>query len=286
MRHPLIAATLALGLLAAVPAAYAAPAPFQIAMTFTSAQDKALLLAVFKSDVAGVQQALGAGASANARFPGGSFSNEEATEFGVDAMEDMGAYTRLSNAVEGRMTALLLATVNGNEEIVNLLLAKKADPNKQGGDSKFTPLMQAAKDKKNGIAKALLEAGANVAIKTDADWSALNLAIGNDNAELASILFAKGAPVKDIEVDSMPIVAGAIAHKMFDLADAMIDKGAEVKMRVCIAQAIEKGSLPLVKKLVAKGITWDAFEVKLAKDNYQEDIEAFLTAEFAKRKKK
>lgn len=283
MYRSFVAAALAIGLLTVAPSAWAVPAPYRIAATVSSEQDKELLVAVFKADVERVQAALDAGASVNARFSGETISEEEALDYGVVMMEDIPAFTQLTYANEARMTALLVAIRNESLEIVQLLLARRADPNMLSGDRRVGPLMQATVLKNRAIAMALMEAGADVNLRNSAGWAPLTLAIQYDSPDLAMVYLDRGAQVKDLKVRTLPLVAGAIAHGMVDLAAVLIDRGADIRPRVCMTLAIEKGSLPLVKKLV-QGTDWDATEVKLAKDKRQPEIEAYLRAELAKRR--
>lgn len=270
----LVALTLGLAPVLAPPAVAAPPAAFQLAALPQSA-DTNLLIAIFKDDAEGVKAALAAGAKADARFPGGNMTDDERALFGV-SMDDFGAFTRLDNAMSGRDNALTLATLRGKDEIVKLLLDAKAKVNAPGGEGAWTALMISAKAKTTTLSDMLLAAGADVNFKSKGDFTALGLAIENDNLDLATKIAAKVTLVKDMEVQSMPVVAAAIRHDMFAVADTLIDKGFDTKMRLCLQSAIEKGNLPLVKKLVAKGGLVEDYEIKLATDNYLDEIAAFL----------
>ena len=61
-------------------------------------------------------------------------------------------------------TALILASQNGNAEIVKLLLEKGSDINLQRSDG-FSALMAAVKDGHADVAKLLLEKGADPRLK-------------------------------------------------------------------------------------------------------------------------
>lgn len=181
MHQPFLAAALALGLLAL---------PVRAA-TYSSELEKSLLVAAFKSDPEWVAKALEAGASPNARFYGDAFGEEDALDFGVGLMEDFPAFVRLVQANDGRLTALMLATINGSPEIVRLLLARRADPNKRCGKLKDTPLMFAARNQNRAIATLLLDAGADPTLTNAHGETALTLATRHGDRELAELLRAR-----------------------------------------------------------------------------------------------
>ncbi len=195
MPRPLLPSALVLALLAPASAAWALPAPYRIAATYASKLDQQLLVAVFKSDPEWVDQLLAAGASPNARFYGDAFGEEDALDFGVGIMEDFPAYVRLVQANDGRMTALMLATLNGNPPIVARLLARRADPNRRSGDAKDTALMAAVRKGQREIALQLLAAGTDVTLKNAAGETALVLAERYAQRELAELLRAKAQEV-------------------------------------------------------------------------------------------
>jgi ankyrin repeat protein len=91
---------------------------------------------------------------------------------------------------EHGLTALLLAAINGYEDIVKLLLAdKKIDvnlANKQG----YTPLMRAAYFGHKNIVQDLLNAGANKQLVNDQKKTALQLAQDKGRTEIVKLLQA------------------------------------------------------------------------------------------------
>jgi len=94
-------------------------------------------------------------------------------------------------------TPLGLATHFGNEDVVRYLLAKHADPNiqSQNGYSVY-PLHAAISSNFDGIAKMLIEAGAEVNVLQASRTSPLHLAAQNGNIDLIILLLENGAQLE------------------------------------------------------------------------------------------
>lgn len=90
-----------------------------------------------------------------------------------------------------KTSALHLAIMNGNIDVVNQLI-KKADLNVQDamGD---TPLLTSIKFAKTSIAKMLIDGGANLEMATPYKMSPLHTAVIRGNREIISYLIAGGA---------------------------------------------------------------------------------------------
>lgn len=94
-------------------------------------------------------------------------------------------------------TPLGLATHFGNEDVVRYLLAKHADPNIQSQNGyNVYPLHTAISSNFDGIAKMLLEAGAEVNVLQASRTSPLHLAAQNGNIDLIILLLESGARVE------------------------------------------------------------------------------------------
>ncbi len=93
-------------------------------------------------------------------------------------------------------TALGMATHFGNEDIVRFLLEKGADPNthSQNGYNVY-PLHAAVGSGFDGIAKMLIEAGAEVNVLQTSRTSPLHLAAQTGNIDLIILLLENGASV-------------------------------------------------------------------------------------------
>ena len=94
-------------------------------------------------------------------------------------------------------TPLGLATHFGHEDLVRLLLAEGADPNRcsQNGYSVY-PLHTAISSNFESIAKMLIEAGAFVNVVQSSRMSPLHLAAQNGNIEIIILLLEQGASIE------------------------------------------------------------------------------------------
>lgn len=93
-------------------------------------------------------------------------------------------------------TPLGIATHFGNEDIVRYLLSKGADPNIQSQNGyNVYPIHTAIGSGFDGIAKMLVEAGAEVNVLQALRTSPLHLASQNGNIELIILLLENGASV-------------------------------------------------------------------------------------------
>ena len=88
---------------------------------------------------------------------------------------------------------LSIAARAGDEAMVNLLLDAGADVNAAAMDRRGSALIDAALGKYHGIARALLQNGADVDLKTTDGQSALIISVGLADAPLVEMLLAAGA---------------------------------------------------------------------------------------------
>jgi ankyrin repeat protein len=91
-------------------------------------------------------------------------------------------------------TALMLASMNGDPEIVNLLIRKGADINARSATG-YTALMYVSSKGDTAAAKLLIKKGADVNIRNNDGDTALMLASLNGNFEAAKLLVESGADV-------------------------------------------------------------------------------------------
>ncbi len=89
------------------------------------------------------------------------------------------------------LTALHWAAFRGFSDIVELLLAKGADPNIKGGPG-VTPLMQAAMNGHATVCSLLVAKGANINEPDNEGLTALHKAASDGHAEVVKILVAGG----------------------------------------------------------------------------------------------
>lgn len=104
--------------------------------------------------------------------------------------------TLLSSYSDHGFTALGIACHFGNEDIVRQLLLKGANPNQTSNNGyQVNPLYTAIHSGFDGIAKLLIEAGAEVNIVQSGNLTPLHAAAENGNIEMLIILLENGASV-------------------------------------------------------------------------------------------
>lgn len=119
---------------------------------------------------------------------------------GVNINQERDSATPTCGAPHSKFTSLYVATELGNQETVEYLLKSGADPNKgrryidyylpSNPEIIQSPLMVVAS---SGIARTLLERGANPNQKTAEGETPLSRAIENSRMDIASVLIAHGA---------------------------------------------------------------------------------------------
>ena len=90
-------------------------------------------------------------------------------------------------------TPLHYAAAVGDVEIVQLLLDKSAYVDAES-PNKTTPLMMAARGGQTNVAKVLIEAGADVALKNDQGLNAVDFALKNEHRDTAELIRSAGKP--------------------------------------------------------------------------------------------
>ena len=118
---------------------------------------------------------------------------------------------------EDTTTPLLRAVRKSNTEMVKLLIKAGADVNARdttnvsptpGKTTEMTPLILASSKGQIEIVKALIEAGADVNAKNARGDTALSIAIGKGNKEIAELLLQKGA--KEVPTASPAPTSGGL----------------------------------------------------------------------------
>src|SRR5690606_23128996 len=102
----------------------------------------------------------------------------------------------LSSYSDHGFTALGMACHFGQEDAVRYLLLKGADPNQTSDNGYYVnPLYTAVSSNYEGIAKLLIEAGAEVNIIQTGNLTPLHAAAENGNIEMLIVLLENGANV-------------------------------------------------------------------------------------------
>lgn len=189
----------------------------------------ALHWAAQRDDLTLVEAMLEAGADVNA-----------ATRFGVTPLSlasnngSAAVVTRLLAAGadpeaisrEGQ-TPLMSAVLNGRPGAVDALLVHGADPNSAEAYRGQTALMWAAGEGNVEAAQLLIDAGANVTVRSNSGFTAVLFAVRNAHIGTVRLLLDNGANVNDLAPDGTSALNVAIVNAFFELASVLLDYGAD-----------------------------------------------------------
>src|SRR5207244_9894882 len=112
---------------------------------------------------------------------------------------------------EHKITPLIKAAWDGEEEIVTTLLAAGAKVNARATDTGETALLNAVSRGHVEIIKTLLEAHADVAVKNRFDFNAFTTAVAAGKEDIAALLLDAGAKVEDGAAGLTPLQFAASA---------------------------------------------------------------------------
>lgn len=130
---------------------------------------------------------------------------------------------------------LTLATIRGNEEVVQLLIDKGADVNAQGGLEEQA-IVHAARNGYESIVRLLLRSGAKVdgigSIITllNSPRSALDAAISSGHESIVRLLLHHGADINFGSLGEETPLTRAIGGNNSTMVELLLDKGADIDM--------------------------------------------------------
>ena len=194
---------------------------------------------------------------------------------------------------EHKITPLIKAAWDGDEEIVKTLLAAGAKVNAKASDTGETALLNAVSNKYDSIVKILLKAGADVSIKNRFDFNALTSAVAANNQDIAALLLDAGANIETETSTLTPLMFAASAGNV-DMIRFLVKRGAKVNHgakeggQTALLSAIYGAHPEAVQALVALKADVNAktkagdTPLKVAKKGDQDDIVKILTAAGAK----
>ena len=165
----------------------------------------------------------------------------------IDAGADANSTSR-----EGE-TVLMTAALNGNAEAIKALLTKGAKVNAVEPWKQQTAAMWAAGEGNAKAVEILVEFGADLKLKSKAGFTALLLAVRNNQIEAARALLTHGANVNDIAPDGTSALNLACVNAYYDMASLLLDNNASPNL------PDPRGSpLLTVAWLNKPGTTWEA----------------------------
>jgi ankyrin repeat protein len=189
----------------------------------------ALLWAAHFNDRETVDLLLGAGAKVNAADDHGVTPLSQACENTnlpmVEKLLEAGAN---SNAAQtSGLTPLMTATHTGSLPVVKALLAHGANVNAATTDTKDSALMWAIADRHPEIARALIDAHADIHAASRRGFTPLMFAARNNDIDVAKALIAGGVSVNETAPDGTHVLPFAIVSGQDEFALFLIEQGAD-----------------------------------------------------------
>ncbi|KAL3482107.1 ankyrin repeat-containing domain protein [Aspergillus californicus] len=179
----------------------------------------------------------------------------------VDRLAD--AITMQPNKNINQCSPLVVAALHGNVDIVNLLLAKGADPNFARKDQ-YTPAAVAIEHGFANVLEALLEHGlspdTSISRAPGAGRPLLAAAVDRGDDKIVRLLLARGATVQSQGTNDCNLTSlmFAVRHGRTDLVQKLLAAGADVQARLRevetpLYQACMNGHLGIVLLLTKHG---------------------------------
>jgi len=131
------------------------------------------------------------------------------------------------------------AIIAGDMDRIKFLLSKGADVNKQDSQG-WTPLANAARQRKDKVAALLIEHGADPNLASDGT-TPLIAAVMRDSVPTVDVLLKNGAKIEEVGPEGYRPLSIAIADSRYDAAKALIEHGADIN-----AASGEDGLTPLM----------------------------------------
>ena len=121
---------------------------------------------------------------------------------------------------------LMTAALSGKADAVRLLLTRGASVDTKEPYRGQTALMWAAAEGNTAAVDVLIEAGADLKLKSTGGLTPLLFAVRNAHIETAVALLKRGANVNDVATDGSSALSIAAVNAYFELAAVLLDHGA------------------------------------------------------------
>jgi ankyrin repeat protein len=189
----------------------------------------ALLWAAHFNDVETVDLLIRAGANVNAGDDHGVTPLAQACENANLTMADrlLAAGASANGAQKSGLTPLMIAAHTNKLDLVRMLLAHGANVNAATAETKDTALMWAIADGHADLARALIEAHADVHASSTSGFTPLMFAARNGDINMAKALLAAGVKVNDTGSDGTHALPFSIVSGQGAFALFLIEQGAD-----------------------------------------------------------
>ncbi len=162
----------------------------------------------------------------------------------------------INQAVFGGATALHLAVVHGDIELVRYLINAEADINIHERKNGSTALHYAASSDKREIIKLLLNAGANVNAADNGGWTALHAAAAHDHVEIVKMLLNHHSGINIMDDDGVTPLHVAAYHDSARSAEVLLANHADLNVKESMSRtpldiARERKSIRVIKLIEA-----------------------------------
>lgn len=134
-----------------------------------------------------------------------------------------------SNGIEDGSTPLTEAVFCGHIAIVERLLELGVDPNSTSGDSGASGLHYTAVQGSVEMAQLLLDSGANLEARDDAQATPLLTAAQHGNIEIAGFLLTQGADIEARDFQGVTPLMATVKPGDLELMQLLIEHGADVQ---------------------------------------------------------
>ncbi len=156
-------------------------------------------------------------------------------------------------------TPLFIAVQEKHQPVVTYLLTKGASVNEKYGPNGLTALYVACSNGSLDIAKVLVDAGANVNLKTTAGFSPLYVAVVQKHQPVVEYLLTKGVSINEkYGSNGFTALYASCSIGSLNIAKVLVDAGANVNLKITegfspLYVAVLQKHQPVVEYLLTKG---------------------------------